>query len=131
MPAHPVARALIRTVGVPLAAPSANRSGELSPTCAEHVARGLSGRIEMILDGGPTQVGIESTVLDLSVSPPRLLRPGHVSRTEIEAIIGPISRIGPASHDESAALPSPGMLAKHYAPRTPTECLAGSAERVR
>jgi L-threonylcarbamoyladenylate synthase len=131
MPAHPVARALIRAAGVPLAAPSANRSGELSPTFAEHVARGLAGRIEMILDGGPTQVGIESTVLDLSTSPPRLLRPGHISQTEIEAIIGPIARIESANHDESAALPSPGLLAKHYAPRTPTECLGGSAGRVR
>src|SRR5262249_36156982 len=130
MPAHPVARGLICAAGVPLAAPSANRSGELSPTCADHVARGLSGRIEMILDAGPTQVGIESTVLDLSVTPPRLLRPGHVSRSEIEATIGPIE-VWDSITDALTALPSPGLLAKHYAPRTPMECLAGSQERVR
>ena len=128
MPAHPVALALIRAAGVPLAAPSANRSGELSPTSAKHVLRGMGGRIDMIVDGGPTQVGVESTVLDLSVSPPRLLRPGHITPAEIEAVIGRIGRAGVVP--ESKPLPSPGLLARHYAPRTPTECLAGSAARV-
>lgn len=130
MPAHPVAGALIRAAAVPLAAPSANRSGELSPTSADHVARGLSGRIDMILDAGPTQIGIESTVLDLSMNPPRLLRPGHVSRSEIEAIIGPIGVLD-STADTAGALPSPGLLGRHYAPRTPTECFTGSRERVR
>jgi len=128
MPAHPVALALIRAAGVPLAAPSANRSGELSPTSAKHVLRGMGGRIDMIVDGGPTQVGVESTVLDLSVSPARLLRPGHITPAEIEAVIGRIGRAGVVP--ESKPLPSPGLLARHYAPRTPTECLAGSAARV-
>ncbi len=128
MPAHPVALTLIRAAGVPLAAPSANRSGELSPTTAEHVQRGLSGRIDMILDAGPTRVGVESTVLDLSVSPPRLLRPGHITLAEIEAIIGPIKRHAIVA--EPKPLPSPGLLPKHYAPRTPMELQAGSAARV-
>ncbi|MFL5340352.1 MAG: L-threonylcarbamoyladenylate synthase [Gemmataceae bacterium] len=128
MPAHPVALALIRAAGVPLAAPSANRSGELSPTTAEHVRRSLSSRIDMILGGGPTQVGLESTVVDLSVTPVRLLRPGHISPADIATVIGAIARQPDVS--EAAPLPSPGMLARHYAPRTPTVCLAGSATYV-
>lgn len=130
MVAHPVAQRLIRAAGVPLAAPSANRSGELSPTSAEHVAKGLSGRIEMILDGGSTRYGIESTVLDLSTHPPRLLRPGHITAAKIEAVIG-VCQAQPDLQASDAALPSPGMLARHYAPRTPLECLSESRERVR
>src|SRR5207248_1735225 len=95
MPAHPVALALIRAAGVPVAAPSANRSSELSPTRAEHVSRSLDGRIDLILDGGAAVGGIESTVLDVSVSPPRLLRPGLVTPADLEAVIGPVER--PAS----------------------------------
>ena len=78
----------------PVAAPSANRSAELSPTLAEHVLRGLAGRIDLVLDGGPTAGGIESTVLDMTTSPPRLLRPGLIGPAELEAVIGPISRTG-------------------------------------
>ncbi len=94
VPAHPVALALLRAVGAPVAAPSANRSSELSPTLAEHVLRGLDGRIDLVLDGGPTTGGIESTVLDVSTSPPRLLRPGLIGPAELEAMVGPISRTG-------------------------------------
>jgi len=119
-PAHPVAMALMRAAGVPVAAPSANRSTRLSPTCAEHVLRGLGGRIEMVLDAGPTSGGIESTVLDLASDAPRLLRPGIVSTAEIEAVIGPVQR-GPAG--AGVPLRSPGMLRRHYAPRTPLECV--------
>jgi L-threonylcarbamoyladenylate synthase len=132
MSSHPVASGLIRAAGFPIAAPSANRSGEISPTTAEHVLRSLGGRIDLILDAGPTQVGLESTVLDVSQSPPRLLRPGHVSRAEIEALIGTIVWSEVRENVSSAAMPSPGMLAKHYAPHTPTECVNPPAiDRVR
>ncbi len=141
VPAHPVALALLRAAGVPLAAPSANRSTELSPTTADHVLRGLGGRVDLILDGGPTAAGIESTVLDLTADPPRLLRPGLVTPAMIEAVIGPIQRRTLAVADATAPLPSPGMMAKHYAPRAPlelaagdgrprVEALAGSGQRV-
>jgi L-threonylcarbamoyladenylate synthase len=120
VPAHPVAQALLRAAGVPIAAPSANRSMRLSPTRAAHVRQDLSGRIALILDGGPTAGGLESTVLDLTTTPPRLLRPGLVTPAEIEAIIGPITRPGVAPAAD-APLPSPGLLARHYAPRAPLE----------
>jgi L-threonylcarbamoyladenylate synthase len=116
VPAHLVALALLEAAGVPVAAPSANRSGELSPTTAEHVERSLGDRLPMILDGGPTTVGIESTVLDLSDRVPILLRPGMVSREELEAVIGPILLATPAV-EPNAPRPSPGMLERHYAPR--------------
>ena len=128
VPAHPVALALLRAVGASVAAPSANRSAQLSPTLAEHVLRGLDGRIDLVLDGGPTAGGIESTVLDVSVSPPRLLRPGLIGLAELEAVIGPIARM--ASAQAGAALPSPGMLPRHYAPRTPLECSSAGRARV-
>ncbi|HEY7154663.1 MAG TPA: L-threonylcarbamoyladenylate synthase [Gemmataceae bacterium] len=121
VPAHPVAQTLLRAAGIPLAAPSANRSTELSPTRAEHVLRGLDGRIDVLLDGGPTAGGIESTVLDLTVNPPRLLRPGLIGIAELEALLGPLSRTLPPSGE--MILPSPGMLPRHYAPRTPLECV--------
>src|SRR4051794_39087740 len=100
VPAHPVALALLRAAGVPLAAPSANRSTELSPTTAGHVLHGLGGRIDLVLDAGPTAGGIESTVLDVTTNPPRLLRPGLVTPAMIEAVIGPIRR---ASEPEALA----------------------------
>jgi L-threonylcarbamoyladenylate synthase len=119
IPAQPVALGLIREAGVPLAAPSANRSSEVSPTRAEHVRAGLDGRIDLILDGGPTPNGIESTVLDLTNDPPVLLRPGPVSRVTLEEIIGPVHFREAGSG--SGPLPSPGLLPRHYAPRTPIE----------
>ena len=97
MPRHPVALALIAAAGVPLAAPSANRSEQLSPTRAEHVAQGLGDAVDLILDGGPTEVGLESTVLDLTEWPPRLLRPGMVTVAEIEAALGVASTAPPRS----------------------------------
>ena len=129
MPAHPAALALLRAVKLPLAAPSANRSTELSPTCAEHVLRGLDGRIDLILDAGPTTSGIESTVLDLTTTPPRLLRPGPITPGQIEAVVGPVNCLLPANLDVKSPLISPGMLQRHYSPRTPLEC--GGIERVR
>jgi L-threonylcarbamoyladenylate synthase len=128
VPAHPVALALLRAVGTPIAAPSANCSSELSPTRADHVLRGLDGRIDLVLDGGPTTAGIESTVLDVTTSPPRLLRPGSISPAELEAIVGPISR--QAALNVGQSLPSPGMLPRHYAPRTPLECSTDGRARV-
>lgn len=127
VPAHPVALALLREAGVPVAAPSANRSGDLSPTTAEHVRRGLGDRVDVILDGGPCLGGLESTVLDVTTNPPRLLRPGLVSPTELAAVLGKAPQ-PPDRVCESEPLPSPGLLARHYAPRTITECIAHSAE---
>ncbi len=125
VPAHPIALALIRAAGAPVAAPSANRSGYISPTRADHVLRGLDGRIDMVLDVGPVPGGIESTVLDLTSEPPRLLRPGLVSPAEIEAILGPVARSAPAAAPAESPLPSPGMLSRHYAPRAPLELADG------
>lgn len=116
MPAHLVALGLIREAGLPLAAPSANRSSELSPTRAEHVEAALGGRIDLILDGGPTPNGIESTVVDLTTSPATLLRPGPISVDELRQVIGWVQMRAAVS---SAPLPSPGLLPRHYAPRTP------------
>ena len=114
-PNHPVARALIRASGVPLAGPSANRSAELSPTRAEHVLRSLNGRIDLVLDGGPCLGGIESTVVDVTGEVPRVLRPGLITVPMLEAVCGKVEfgAIG-----EGIAR-SPGQMAKHYSPRTP------------
>jgi L-threonylcarbamoyladenylate synthase len=128
VPAHPVALALLRAVGAPIAAPSANRSSQLSPTRADHVLHGLDGRINLVLDGGPTTGGIESTVLDVTTSPPCLLRPGLIGPGELVAAVGPVSQN--ASRDMGEVLPSPGMLPRHYAPRTPLECSVDGRERV-
>lgn len=114
VPAHPVALELIRAVGAPLAAPSANRYTEVSPTSAAHVERSLGGRIHAILDGGDTTVGIESTVLDLSGDTPTLLRPGAVAVSELEEVIGSVRRLG--GEGAELHLPSPGLARRHYAP---------------
>ena len=124
-PAHPLALALIRAVGRPLAGPSANRSGAVSPTRAEHVAESLGDRVKMILDGGPCEVGLESTVLDLTTSPPTLLRPGGATREAIEAVIGPVA-LSHAVPSGDAAHKSPGQLASHYAPARPVRLNATS-----
>ena len=115
MPAHPMALALIKAAGVPLAAPSANRFTQLSPTTADHVRRGLGSDVDLILDGGPCEIGIESTVLSVVGSKPRLLRPGGISRAEIEAVAGQVTTGGDVP---AAAHPSPGMHPRHYSPRT-------------
>jgi L-threonylcarbamoyladenylate synthase len=114
-PKHPVAEALIREAGLPLAAPSANRFTELSPTTAKHVEAGLGDRVAMVLDGGASEVGIESTVLSLAGGAPRLLRPGMISQREIEAVIGPVEVVTSSS---GAAHEAPGQHEKHYAPKT-------------
>jgi L-threonylcarbamoyladenylate synthase len=120
VPAHPLALDLLRQAATPVAAPSANRSGGVSPTTAPHVLEGLSGRIAAVLDGGPCAVGVESTVLDLSAGGAALLRPGGVTAEQIEAAIGPIGRaLPPALAGATESLRSPGMLVSHYAPSLP------------
>ena len=120
VPYHPIASALLRAVGRPVAAPSANRSGAVSPTTAQHVLDGLGGRIAAVIDGGPCDVGVESTVLDLSGPRPFLLRPGGVPREAIEAVAGPIGQgITPAAAEQPRTLRSPGLLVSHYAPGLP------------
>ena len=117
MPAHPVAHALIATADLPLAAPSANRFGRISPTTADHVLTELDGRIDAVLDAGPTEIGVESTVLDPLRTPPLLLRPGGITREQIEAIVGPVELYSPPPQAASPqALASPGLAARHYAP---------------
>jgi L-threonylcarbamoyladenylate synthase len=122
VPAQNTALKLLREFGGPVAAPSANRSGRISPTTAAHVLAQLEGRIAAVLDSGPCSVGLESTVLDLSGPVPVLLRPGGVSLEALEAEIGPVQRAGP----ETSAPASPGMLLSHYAPALPVRLNAGS-----
>lgn len=115
VPTHPVAHALLAAARTPVAAPSANRSMQLSPTTGAHVAASLGDSVDLILDAGRTQVGIESTVVDVSGAVPTLLRPGTISVPELEAVIGHIDIATPSAGE--AARRSPGMLDKHYAPR--------------
>jgi L-threonylcarbamoyladenylate synthase len=117
MPAHPVARALIASTGRPLAAPSANRFTRLSPTLARHVERSLGARVDLILDGGPTSVGIESTVVDLTSARPTLLRPGTLAADAIEAVLGTTLARPAAPAAPDAPRLAPGMVERHYAPR--------------
>ena len=116
VPAHPVALALLEEARIPVAAPSANRSTGVSPTTAQHVAKGLGDRVDLILDGGRTNVGIESTVLDLTQTPPVILRPGAISRAQLEHVLGERVRSALAVPDDDRARPSPGMMERHYAP---------------
>jgi L-threonylcarbamoyladenylate synthase len=120
VPSHPVALALLRAAGRPVAAPSANRSGRVSPTAAAHVAAELGGRVALILDGGPATIGVESTVLDLSETAPRLLRPGGVTAEALTALLGPLAAAG----GDPVAPRGPGMLASHYAPSLPVRLAA-------
>lgn len=131
MPDNKIALSLIRKAGVPLVAPSANLSGSPSPTGARDVAADLSGRIDMILDGGKTRIGIESTVIDMTTRPPVLLRPGGLPVEEIEKVIGPVRRL----LEEPAVLRgepvrSPGMKYRHYAPKARMTIVEGSAEEA-
>ena len=128
VPAHPAALALLRAFGGPVAAPSANRSGQVSPTTAAHVLDSLSGRIAAVLDSGPCQVGVESTVLDLSGPRPALLRPGGLTVDAMEAVIGPVTRgITPAMAEAPRTLRSPGLQVSHYAPALPVRLRAEAA----
>ena len=137
VPAHPLFRRLIRLSGRPLAAPSANPFGYVSPTTAEHVRDGLSGTaLKIVVDGGECTVGVESTILDLTrADKPRLLRPGGLAVEKIEALLGvSVECPRPARLDPARAAPAPGMLARHYSPRTPLRLHArldaGALERL-
>jgi L-threonylcarbamoyladenylate synthase len=123
MPANPSALDLLARAGTPVAAPSANLFGHVSPTTAQHVADQLGSQLDYILDGGPCSVGVESTVLDMTGPFPVLLRPGGLSREQIEAVVGPVKRVHAESGDDNPQL-SPGLLSTHYAPRTPLLLLA-------
>lgn len=120
-PSHPFMQALIRECGFPLAAPSANPANQLSPTTALHVRNGLGTAVLLIVDGGPCQVGIESTVLDLAADPPRVLRPGMISETTLRSVLRRSFGLTTPREDEAQAgtrvLASPGLLPRHYAPR--------------
>lgn len=133
MPSHAIALALLREVGTPLAAPSANLFSRPSPTTADHVLEDLDGRIDAVLDGGPTTLGVESTVLDLTMDPPVLLRPGGVNREELQEVLGSDwtgnrsnSRLG--TRDEG--LKSPGLLTRHYSPRAEVRLYSGEQMAV-
>ena len=128
VPAHPLARKILRAFGGPVVAPSANLSGHVSPTAAAHVHSDLAGRIDLIVDGGAVAVGVESTIVGC-FEPPMLLRPGGLPRGEIERVLGRslVRPVDEAGHDTSQPL-APGMLASHYAPRTRVRLNAVSVE---
>jgi|SRR5581483_2869625 L-threonylcarbamoyladenylate synthase len=131
MPAHPVALALITAAGVPVAAPSANLFAHPSPTTAQHVLHDLDGKIALILDAGPTQVGVESTILDISANHPRLLRPGGVSLDTLRRIVPEVEVVTRYVRADEGAVPAPGMLLKHYSPRAELRLFDGPDEAVR
>lgn len=127
VPAHPVAQRLLAACRLPLAAPSANASGRISPTTAAHVAASLGGRAPLILDGGPCAVGLESTVLDLSGPEAAILRPGIVTTQDLTPILDEVAeRTGMAENGEMGDLKGPGMLSSHYAPRHPVRLEAAA-----
>jgi L-threonylcarbamoyladenylate synthase len=126
VPAHPIARAVLEAAGRPIAAPSANRSGHVSPTSAGHVMADLDGLVELVLDAGPSAVGIESTILDCTGPHPVLLRPGGLARAPIEAVLGhALARRATSKGAAGEAPIAPGMLASHYAPSVPVRLDAG------
>ncbi|GGA45924.1 threonylcarbamoyl-AMP synthase [Kroppenstedtia guangzhouensis] len=127
IPSHPVALALLKNSGLPVAAPSANRSGKPSPTEAGHVRTDLAGRIDGILDGGATGVGVESTVVDVTVTPPVLLRPGGITLEMLREVVGEV-RVDPGLQEERKSPRSPGMKYRHYAPRGEMWVITGEGE---
>lgn len=129
MPDHPVALAIIKKSGLPIAAPSANQSGRPSPTSALHVKEDLAGKIAGIVDGGTTGVGVESTVVDCTMDVPVILRPGGVTKEQLEKVIGEV-RVDPALTDVSEKPKSPGMKYRHYAPDAPLYLVDGSREQL-
>lgn len=129
MPDHPVALTLLEIAGLPIAAPSANRSGKPSPTTAGHVKEDLDGRIAGIVDGGPTGVGVESTVVDCTTEIPVILRPGGVTKEQLEAVVGEVL-VDPALNDQDETPKSPGMKYRHYAPDAPLYLVDGTREKI-
>lgn len=130
VPAHPVARALLSAAAIPVAAPSANLFSRPSPTRASHVLDDLGGRIDLVVDGGPTQVGVESTVLDLSREVPTILRPGAVSLAMLQEVLPRVLQ-GAGAASPTGAMPSPGLLERHYAPRAPLTVYEGADAAAR
>ncbi|MGV3724028.1 MAG: L-threonylcarbamoyladenylate synthase, partial [Actinomycetota bacterium] len=130
MPAHPVALELIRRVGEPVAAPSANLFSRPSPTTAAHVLEDLNGRIDAVLDGGATDVGVESTVLDLRDGEPRILRPGGVTREELARVLGHNLDVTSAATADHVAAAAPGQLTRHYSPRAEVRLYDGPTAAV-
>ena len=124
MPSHPVAHALIREAGTPIAAPSANPFGYVSPTTAQHVSDSLGCNVDLVLDGGPCSVGVESTIVSLVGSQPDLLRPGSITREQLTAIIGPVH--GPPGDNDTPV--APGQMTRHYATLTPLTILSAAGE---
>jgi len=125
MPAHPVALALIAAAGVPIAAPSANRFSRPSPTTANHVLDDLQGRVDLVLDGGPTLIGVESSVVDLTIDPPALLRPGGVPFEALQSLLPGLVFTPRYLDIDGRGAASPGMLLRHYAPDAPLTMVAG------
>jgi L-threonylcarbamoyladenylate synthase len=130
MPSHEGARSLIAAAGVPVAAPSANTSGRPSPTRAEHVREDLDGRIDMIIDGGAVGIGIESTIIDVTESVPVILRPGHITKEAVSAVIGEVMMDPGLAGNEDAHPKAPGMKYRHYAPKASMTIYEGSTEAV-
>lgn len=132
MPSHPTALALIRALGAPIAAPSANRSGKPSPTTAQHVLDDMDGRIPMILDGGASLVGVESTVLDMTATPPVILRPGGITEEALRRVVPDVRIDDAVLHPlcEGAAAKSPGMKHRHYAPDAQVVVVSGDPHAV-
>ncbi len=131
LPSHPLARDLIRTAGVPLAAPSANTSGRPSTTTAEHVLRDMDGKIAAILDGGPCGVGVESTVITLALDKPRLLRPGGITLEQLRSVLGEVE-VDRALYEkigDDVKVSAPGMKYRHYAPKAPVTVVRGDPQR--
>ncbi|MEH7128658.1 L-threonylcarbamoyladenylate synthase [Neobacillus drentensis] len=127
MPDHPVALALLKCCGLPIAAPSANSSGKPSPTNAQHVLDDLNGKIAGVIDGGATGIGVESTVIDCTEAIPVILRPGGVTKEQLKAVIGEV-RVDAALTDEAARPKAPGMKYQHYAPNAPLYMVSGTTQ---
>lgn len=133
MPSHPLALELIRTAGISVAAPSANTSGRPSPTCAGHVYEDMNGKIDMILDGGKVEIGIESTIVDMTVEPPVILRPGFITKEMLEAEIGTVvydPAVLAEKPDKNLRPKAPGMKYRHYAPKADLHIIEGDMEAV-
>lgn len=130
IPAHPVALGLLREAGIPVAAPSANRFGRISPTTAAHVVDELDGVFALLIDGGPTPLGVESTVVDLTGARPELLRPGGVTLEDLRDTLGEVDHLDRHVTAEDQAAAGPGTLLRHYAPSTPTALVEGGVELV-
>ena len=130
-PAHPLCRAIIEAAGVPVAAPSGNTSGRPSPTTAQHMLEDMDGKIDAIVDGGPCSVGVESTIIDLTETPPRLLRPGGITLEQLEAVLGEVA-VDPAVTRLMGAgekPKAPGMKYRHYAPKAPVTVVTGDPRK--